>query len=423
MNLIKSVFSAAATLYFAAALIGCTQPVDCNQEATAPCFLLRAEQSLQQIDDAASFVSAAYEYAEALLAAQRTGEAMQVLGAAKETAARIENPLVRANSYVEIAKGYKALKAQDENAATARLAMQTLEAVEDVTKRNDAIGKIAVLLAAAGALEDANDIAGAMPETAADLASLKARTLQGIAVTLAENSDFAGAQAVLPEIKMGLVYYQAKARSDIAKLAVEANKTNMADRLLREAEEIANTQDDGYFIAGALRNTATVYARNNNQAEAKRLYALARDAALQLSVPQRKARTLSRIATALADDGTYAAARAIFPQAVAIAQTEPSAVMRRYSLYEIAGSAAFAGEWETAYGLLEDIPAQPFGSAASLKAATQRDIAWGLLRHGKSSEATALASAIASPRERVQAFSRMARLMIGHTTQAYPRYL
>ena len=139
--------------------------------------------------------------------------------------------------------------------------------------------------------------------------------------------------------------------------------------------------------------------------------------------PQHKARALSRIATVMADLGLEEHTVPYLRQAAVTAKTEASQAMRRYSFYEIVGSAYFANNSAVIADIMDDIPTAPFGSASSLRDATMRDIAWGLARHGDWDRAAAIARAIESPRERVQALSRLVRLIRNPDMNALPRYL
>ena len=209
----------------------------------------------------------------------------------------------------------------------------------------------------------------------------------------------------------------------MAELAFAADNDALAERLLTEADSIARAQDDGYFVAGALRDIGKAYYRGGNREIAMRYFTDAHAATGRAKSPQHKARSLSRVGTGLSDCGLYADAKRVIPAAREWAEQAKAPVFNNWAFYEIAGSAAFAGDFDTASELLAVIPDMKFSNATSLKAATQRDVAWGMARHGQLDGAVAMSTSIEKPRERVQALSRVVRLMVDPKMDAFPRYL
>lgn len=400
----------------------------CEGGSPVACVLTQANEELDRVEVDSDWITAAIEIAIALDAAGRQGEAAAILTGAEKRAATLDDAGQRSAALGQIGG---ALAGFGSRGAVLREAVLNviadgeyhLGSVSDPRKHQDILGKLAVARALAHDEDAALAIAGRMPQSDDNLAALKARTLHDIAPIQAEHGDLDSAVETLAAIDMGLTYYRAASRSDVAKIAAEAGRIDLANELLNEADKIAREQNDGYFVAGALRHIAEAWAAMDDERRALAYFKDATDGARRAMAPQQQARALSRIATALADYGYYDEAKAVVPEAIDIAGTERSDDLRYWAYYEIAGAAAFAGDFDAAFGLLGEISPSVAFSGTGLKGAAQRDIAWGLARHGQLSKALATAHDIDAPRMRVQTLSRIARILSDPAMPALPRYL
>lgn len=387
------------------------------------CLFLSTKASLSLVEADADWITAASEYAHALSVSNQTDEALELLQHALERASGIEAPVKRAKALTSIALAYTAAGDLEAALAVADTGEALLTSVDAEAKRWDLAGKFFTTRAKSGDVKAAVEAAKSMPQLGEALAAYKARTLREVAVQQAKTGDFLGARESLDLMTMGLSYYRATARADIAALALEQDKLELIPDLITEAELIARAQDNGYFVAGALRDIAEVEMHRGNGNTATQLFADAMDGARTAKSAQERARSLSRVVTGMSDTGVERIDHTYLEEALAFADNEKSEQMKNFSLYEIAGSAAFSGHFELANSLLPRLPETPFGDAHSLKSATQRDIAWGLARHGQLDKAVALANKIETPRERVQTLSRIIRLLDNPAMDAFPRYL
>lgn len=398
-------------------------PVCASSSTSQQCALEMAEALMGELTEDAVFLSVASEYALALYAAGRGSEAAAVLRQAVEKAVSIPEPDKAAAVLADIA-------ASAGNMGDIALVMSAwkqgevrIASIEAAVKKSDLSGKFLSARAATGDAAAAGMAALAMPEDSDDSASFKARTLREIAAHQAKAGNFDDAQVSLNEITMGLSYYAATAHSDVAAEAEKAGEFGLANQLLVKAEKRAREQDNGYFIAGALRDIASVYARLGDSETAMQMFEDAKQGARAAESYQEKARAMSRIGTSLADQKMFVQAAEVFPEAVQFAEQEEQASMRTYSFYEIAGSAAFSGDFALANQLIARLPDEEFLSADSLAAVAKRDLAWGLARHGMWNEAIQTASSISTRREKIQALSRLVRLSYNPDMEAVPRYL
>ena len=387
------------------------------------CILGAAGTALAEIEDDRDWIAAAAEYALALDASSREAEARATLNTALDKTSAIADTGKQVAALLDIANAAAEIGASD-------LALQVIATGEGIVrqigsedKQVDLLGKFASAQAASGEIKQALAKAGALRGESENAASFKARTLREIAVHQAKAGDFSGAAQTISKITDGLTYYWSTARSDVAELAFAAGEKSLANRWLAEADKIARAQDDGYFIAGALRDIGKARYRGGEREAAMRYFEDAKDATANAKSAQHKARSLSRVGTGLADCGLYAEAQQVIPAARERADQAKSPIFKNFSFYEIAGSAAFAGDFNTANQLIALIPDMQFSNATSLKGATKRDVAWGLARHGQTQSGVVMASGIAKPRERVQALSRIVRLLAEPKMDAFPRYL
>lgn len=390
---------------------------------TESCVLAYIDQNLSLISDHIVWINAAVEYSYALRAYQQDQDSEKLLDLATLRAAKITDQAQQINALYEIAAALidsKDLLRAKEVIAQAGL---LINQADDSELKTDNLAKHSVLLIKAGEINKGLAQLGELSQDSDNEASFKARAFKDAAVYLAEKNQIEKAVDAITKVSYGLVYYQSIARIEIAKWATVYGSKEIAFALLNDAEKIARTQTDGYFLAGALRDNAEAYFIKFDKDKAITLFNEASLSALQGRTPQHRARAISRIATKMADIGLYQEASMLLPQALEQLASEGSERMRNYSLYEIAGSAAFSGDFNTAFENLELIPDEAFGSAQSLRNATKRDIAWGLARHGRFTDALEIADTVKTPREQIQLLSRVLRILKQPDMPAFPRYL
>lgn len=400
------------------------QAAKCSVESVdIACLLKTSEQAFAEIDGDSQWITAASEFSIALHAGQQDQAARSYLAQAVERTKLLKTALARVSAAAEVGKA--AADAGQNDIAAAIVAWGEGQAItlEDNAKKYDLLGKLASAQAVAADPVSALIKVEAFPEKDDNYSAFKARSLREIAVAQAKAGGLEGAEQTISKITMGLTYYQSIARSDVASLAFQVGDERRALNLLREATLIAQGQENGYFIAGALRDIGAVYLDARRKDIGEKLFEDAKTGARRAKNNQEKARALSRIATSLADCKQYADARKIFSEAERFADQAKSPAFEHFSKYEIAGSAAFAGDFKTAFRLVESIPETKFGRTTSLKAATKRDIAWGLIKHGRKQEALELIQSIRPARERIMAISRVVRLLAVPDMHALPRYL
>ena len=418
----------AAWLAFLPALVGCpVAPVAdpwqaCIAEPNESCLLDLAQASLEQIPAATDWISAAVELTFAQQAAGRAAEAGETLAQAVTLLERVPDSAQRVKSLIEVAEALG--KAGSKNQVEVVLAQGESEvgALPDEQTRFDLVGKLAGLRAASGTTAAALATAQSMPTTTENLASFKARALSEIAQHQAKQGDWVATRATLDSITMGLPYFASTARTQIAEL-VSVGEADQVSDLVAESEAIARSQTDGYFVAGALRKLGELQAHWGRTDRALPLFRDAVEHAKRAATPQERARALARVVTALADAELLAQAKTVIPIALGIAREEESELLRHWAFYEIAGAASFSGDFETAREILVEIPVNANRSGKSLRSATQRDVAWGLARHGRLNEAIELLQTTEGLREQVQGLSRVVRLMRNPGMAALPRYL
>ena len=411
-------------------MVGCSQNLSikdsehrCAQNPSAGCFLSSANDRLARMPKGSDWLLAALELAGAWGEVGSRTQAEQLFQETENYLHRQRNPSELLSGRTFLATAYLSTGNKTKAEKVARDALKVSNQVENLGKRWDGFAKAAVLLAEAGFSSDAFGVILSMPETDDTLASYKARGLHELARVQAAANDFDGAVVTLDSMTMGLTYYSAVAHAYVAEIAQSAGRGQLATQLIEKAQVIGSSQNDGYFIAGALRRVGSVYAKWGQLAQAELLYELALGGARQVPAPQRKARAISRIATAMADFNLYAQAMTLIPEAVDVAQVEPSDSLRHWTHYEIAGSAAFSGDFGQAKRLLSRIPMDVDFSGANLLAATKRDVAWGYAKHADYKNALDLALSIHSGRAQVQALTRIARIINNPQMKALPRYL
>ncbi|MEO0996686.1 MAG: hypothetical protein AAFX58_04130 [Pseudomonadota bacterium] len=394
----------------------------CETSAEWPgCPLAAGTEVLHAMQDGADKVTAGAELALAYLAVGDVETARSLLADANARALAIDDAATRTQALTEIADA-----AADAGLATgeqALLAVWHAVQIADPAKRADRLGRIAVLMARLGFGTDARRVAAALPTGDGTLGAYQARTLQGIAEQFAANGQLEQAAATLASATAGLIYYRAVGYAQIGRHAILAGRPDLGEAWLDQAVRSADEQTEGYFVAGALRRIAAEYAAIGDMNTATRFFGRAVDGARAASTQQQRARALSRIATTLADLGLHERAVACVNEAIAVAGADSDRAIAAWVAYEIAGAAAFAGDGDTAYAVLETIPADVEFAGRPVRAAAQRDVAWGLARHGDRRASLRLIGDIANARERVQALARLVRLHAQPDMPAYSRYL
>ena len=387
------------------------------------CVLKHIDQNLKKITDDVAWISSAVEYSFALRTYDRGDKSISILDNALKRAANIQSHKKKTNALYEIAGAL--IDSKDTTRAKEAISVGIFSArqIDDTETSTDGLAKFSVLLIKVGDVETGMNQLHSLSQHSENLAAYKARAFKDVSIYLAEKKQFDMAIDVIEAVDYGLTYYQSTARIELARLANGFGMQEVANDLLRDAENIARAQSDGYFIAGALRDNAKARFLQAQNERALELFNDARSAAQLARTPQHRARAISRIATTLADIGMYDQARELFPEALQLLKSEASEQMRNYSLYEITGSAAFAGDFATAFANLDSIPDEGFGSAQSLRNAARRDVAWGLTRHGRVREALDLSNKVQTPRENVQLLSRVLRLLKQPDMPAFSRYL
>lgn len=423
MKFLSLTVKAAVALFvcaFAQPLIAST----CDEiSISQTCLLQSAESTLADIDEPFSWSTAALELAIAYDDSGKTDRAWEYLGLVQVRVQEIQDKEKRSSAIADIASTLSHVKNNPKALTIINAIKGYLVGVEPIEKRQDILGKLATALSVHGDQDAALSDATNLPEGNFTLDSYKARTFREIAVKVAQKGNFTKAIATLDRITMGLPYYRSTAFSDVAAEAISVGKRDLVIFLLDEANTIARSQDNGYFVAGALRDIGFVYAKYGDMKRAHTYFEDALEGASNAETFQEKARSTSRIATRMADAKIYSGSEAIIREAKRFAEMEQSEIFKSYSFYEIAGSAAFCGLFESSRSLIKDIPAIPFSSSASLQDAATRDLAWGLAKHGDLDAAVRTANTIKTGREKIQALSRIVRILNNPDMKALPRYL
>ena len=408
----------------ASAQVGAAVMADrCAAEPTTRCVLDLAESAVESVDGDRQRIGATLELALALSAAGGSQAAIGKLNEVAEGLAAIGASAESVEARLDLANGYVAASAEESATVLLAAAEPELADIEDTHKRADLAAKIAVAYVEAGQVAKGLATANRLPATDDTFAAYKARALHDIAPALAANGEFDEALTTIESITMGITYYQSVVRSDVGYLALAGGRVVQADQLFAEARAIGLAQDNGYFVAGALRQLADAQARAGRADQANGNFEAAVVGARSAPTTQERARALSRIVTSMADNGSNEKADSLIRSAIEIADTEENPVLRAWAHYEIAGAAAFAGLFDTAIEVLGSIPVDLEFAGVSLKSATQRDIAWGFARHKQTTRAIKFAAGISTDRERAQAFARIVRAMADPRMRALPRYL
>lgn len=398
----------------------------CAAERTiaTSCLIDAAQKLLVAIGDQQDKLDGTIEVALAMSTADRRQEAEDMLtGAWKRLAAPASADIFHLEGLSALAVAAKNIGSYAVGSRIADEAIAFAEPMENTPKKWDFLGKLAAVYVAGGNAQAAGQLIEQMPESDYAYAAYKARSIREMAAQFAKQSDFYAAQSWIGRITMGLPYYRATARTDVANHAIEASNLELANKLAAAAAAMAPTFENGYFVAGALREVGEVFGALGDHEQALSYFERAFIEAQLAPSKQEMARAISRIATGLSDHGYYRQAAQYLDRSITIANEIATENLRSWTMYEIAGSAAFAGEFEMAAALLQNVPNTPFSATQSLRSSAKRDLAWGFAKHGKPHEALAVVSEIETKREKIQALSRVIRAAIDPKMKALPRYL
>jgi len=398
-------------------------PSELPSDSSPTVVLQLAQKTLATIEDDFDWVTSAAELAIAEDEIAQNENAWVLMQQATHRTESIEDSKKRANALSELAAALSSLKPNQQFAGIHSQIKALASSIDNPDKQIDITGKLYSSLSAHGQSDSAYSKAlGIAVENPAQ-ESYKLRTLREIIVHMANQGHFDSAIKALDSLKGDFTYYQAVARTEIVTAAIKKNKYELIAPLMDEAIEIGRAQENGYFTAGALRDVAHGYISLGDIEKANAMIEEARNAARSSIKPNERARSMSRIATKLSNIGELNYSKDIITESITLTDSIESEVMLHYSLYEIVGAAAFSSEFVAARSLIKDIPDTPFGSATSLRSAAERDLAWGLARYGKTTEAIETALSITSLRESTQTLSRIARLLNNPEMSALPRYL
>ena len=397
---------------------------DCSPVSTQPnCILAQAENALRGIVPVGDSIAASSELAVAYNSAGDVDRGVALLEQSAGLVADLADAKVKAGALSDLAMAAASLGPNPSVASLVEQLEGLAAEIPEPDTRWDLLGKVYGAKAVHLGFANVESQVLAMPEDSFAQSAYKAVTIRKLVGLAAKQGDFERARKLAALLTMSLDYYRSMANSDIALQALKAGNSAVLDETLAEAEAIARAQDDGYFVAGALREVAQVTFRTGNVEASNRLFNDARAGARAANSSQEKARAMSRIATRMGDIAHTQDAEATIAEAIQLAASEQDEALRNYSFYEIGGSAGMSGGFDIARGVVSRLPETPFGTARSLRGAAQRDWAWGLARAGRADEALTVAIGIGTARERVAALSRIVRVLNDPDMQSLPRYL
>lgn len=391
---------------------------------TVDCLLLEASGILSSLDaDAFDWSTAAAELAIAYDANDQSSTAQQLITRATNRAFSLPLSENRAKAFGDIAQVVASMSSWEGGLALLESMDDGTRDIADVNKRADVLGKLIVASATQGDPMLAFERARQMPSSEGNQGDYRALTLRKVAARLAKAQRPENAAVAARAIDTGIDYYKSIARSDVAIEAAKQGRDGEAIALLKEAAQVATTIDNGYFKAASFRDIAVAYHFLGNAAQRDKAFVLAVDAAKTAKRPNEQARSMSRIATRMADIDQLQGTEDVIRRSITLGEAIESDGFRAFADYEITGAAAFSAQFTLASQVLRGIPDVPLASTKSVLSAAQRDLAWGLARHGRLAEAIELARKIRAARERVQALSRIVRVLIEPRMEALPRYL
>ena len=214
---------------------------ECDTTLRAGCLLELANESLLEIDDAASSVDAHLELVHALAASGDAESSASQLQSASAAAKRITDDTSRAVALVDILDTATKTQCPDDWTSQLEAGFAAI-AKTDEPQRTDLSGKLLNAQAHCGDLNAAAGLAHALPQSDDAQASYKARTLQLLAADIADKRSIAEAKTLIDRIDMGLPYYRAQALIKVAGTAYANGDRAQGNELLQAATAIADDE-------------------------------------------------------------------------------------------------------------------------------------------------------------------------------------
>jgi len=393
------------TLTVSASFVACqpsptSTPLTCTRtDISLPCLLKYTQTVL-----GASELAVAYDVTGHL------EQSRALITDAVEKAKTIEDIKQRGTALSEILTAIAALS-KTENTSIWIQDIAFIAADLEGRAKADINGKMIVAKAIHNDKKTAHQEALKLPQVTDVEGYAKAVTLRKIANIFAKSGDLETAREAINSITMSIDYYKSMVRSDVARHAYKAGDISTAETLLNEADPIARSLDNGYFSGAALRDIGYSYEVMQKFEISQNYFSESIKATAISDKPNEKARSTSRIATRLSDAGLSSQTPDILVQAAMFADEIKIDTMKSYSYYEISGAAAMSGQFNLAKDWLKYVPDIAMGSTSSIRNAAKRDLAWGLTRYGKTKEALEIVNSISTDREKLQALSRMIRVL------------
>lgn len=416
------------TLTVSASFVACqpsptSTPLTCTRtDISLPCLLKYTQTVLYETPDHFSWISGASELAVAYDVTGHLEQSRALITDAVEKAKTIEDIKQRGTALSEILTAIAALS-KTENTSIWIQDIAFIAADLEGRAKADINGKMIVAKAIHNDKKTAHQEALKLPQVTDVEGYAKAVTLRKIANIFAKSGDLETAREAINSITMSIDYYKSMVRSDVARHAYKAGDISTAETLLNEADPIARSLDNGYFSGAALRDIGYSYEVMQKFEISQNYFSESIKATAISDKPNEKARSTSRIATRLSDAGLSSQTPDILVQAAMFADEIKIDTMKSYSYYEISGAAAMSGQFNLAKDWLKYVPDIAMGSTSSIRNAAKRDLAWGLTRYGKTKEALEIVNSISTDREKLQALSRMIRVLKNPGMEALPRYL
>ena len=392
------------------------------KDVRVDCLLERAQTVLDSVEDDFTWASSAAELAIAYGVSGKPEQSRALINIAIEKTADITDAKKREAAYLEILSAIAELP-KDEMALDWVQKIASATATLEGRTKAEIMGKSIVINAVHNDIDGSLIQAKNLPHDTDVEGYAKVITLRKIANIAAKAGELETAYKAVESITMSLDYYKSMARSDVARLAYKAGDKDSAERLLEEADPIARSLGNGYFVGAALRDIGYSYQTFGDVDKAKTYFDQALEATATAEKQNEKARATSRVATRLSDAGLSSQTTDVLHKAANFAKDIETDIMKSYSYYEIAGAAGLSGQFDLSRGWIDNVPDTPMGSTSSIKGAAKRDLAWGLTRYGQAENALDVIDDIEAKREKIHALSRMIRLLQNPKMEALPRYL
>lgn len=342
---------------------------------------------------------------------------------ALKTALQVSGHKARAAALLRLAEAQAKTGMDNSAKKSVDLPIPLAENIPQPWDQTEIVGWAAKVLALVGEFDEAIALIDPLSEETEITQSYKARAYHDVGPIQAGAGQVEAGLQTIRKATMGLQYYRATALTDVAQHLFREGAVVDAIALLNDAAEVMASIDDGYFIAGGYRHIGEAATVGEKPSLVLAAYRQAIEGAATLPLNEARARSVSRVATAMAESGFTAAAVKALAVAEAIADAEPDPAKRDYARYEITGSYGFSGDLAAAERLMLEVPDRAYGPAQSLHGASQRDLAWAEAKAGDYQAALNGASNISTMREKVMALCRIARVMADPTMKSLPRYL